>query len=78
MKTSTAKRTQKNKDSMLWHSNVTEAKLHVLFILGHVVFRSGFGAVELLCPGWAKLAFLKGLLVLNVIAADLGGQLLQL
>ena len=50
----------------------------MLLILGNVVFRLGFGAVELPRPGWAKLALLKGLLGFNVIAADLGGQLLQL
>ena len=55
-----------------------EGKLHVLLILGNVVFRLGFGAVELPRPGWAKLALLKGLLGFNVIAADLGGQILQL
>ena len=63
---------------MLLTSNVKEAKLHMHFILGHVVFRLGFGAVELPCPGWAKLVLLKGLLGFNVIEADLGGQLLQL
>ena len=52
--------------------------MHVLFILGCVILRSGFGAVQLPGPGSTKQVFLKGLLGVDGVAADLGGQLQQL